>query len=75
MDYLQNGIPVRYYVKGEEQNSIVSLIDYKNAVRKNRVLTIRDYYLGILETDTNKFHKIAKAKNPSLWDKLVKLFS
>lgn len=30
MDYLQNGIPVRYYVKGEEQNSIVSLIDYKN---------------------------------------------
>lgn len=31
MDYLQNGIPVRYYVKGEEKNSIVSLIDYKNA--------------------------------------------
>ncbi len=30
MDYLQNGIPVRYYVKGEEKNSIVSLIDYKN---------------------------------------------
>ena len=30
MDYLQNGIPVRYYVKGEEQNSIVSLIDYTN---------------------------------------------
>ena len=30
MDYLQNGIPVRYYVKGEEQNSIVSLIDYKS---------------------------------------------
>ena len=29
MDYLQNGIPVRYYVKGEEKNSIVSLIDYK----------------------------------------------
>ena len=28
MDYLQNGIPVRYYVKGEERNSIVSLIDY-----------------------------------------------
>ena len=40
-------------------------IDYKNAVRKNRVLTIRDYYLGILETDTNKFHKIAKTKKYS----------
>lgn len=29
MDYLQNGIPVRYYVKGEERNSIVYLLDYK----------------------------------------------
>lgn len=37
-------------------------IDYSNAVRKNRLLTIRDYYLGILETDTNKFHKITKTK-------------
>ena len=37
-------------------------IDYKNAVRKNRVLTIKNYYLGILETDTNKFHKIVKTK-------------
>ena len=30
MDYLQNGIPVRYYVKGEERNSVVLLIDYNN---------------------------------------------
>lgn len=29
MDYLQNGISVRYYVKGEERNSIVYLLDYK----------------------------------------------
>lgn len=28
MDYLQNGIPVRYYVKGEERNSIVYLLDF-----------------------------------------------
>lgn len=35
-------------------------IDYANAVRKNRILTIRDYYLGLLETDTNKFYKIEK---------------
>ena len=34
MDYLQNGIPVRYYVKGEERNSIVTLVDYGN-VEKN----------------------------------------
>lgn len=37
-------------------------VDYLNAVRKNRLLTIRDYYLGILETDTNKFHRITKTK-------------
>ena len=30
MEYLQNGIPVRYFVKGEEQSNIVYLVDYKN---------------------------------------------
>ena len=30
MDYLQNGIPVRFFVDGEERSSIVYLIDYKN---------------------------------------------
>ena len=30
MDYLQNGIPVRYFEDGEERFSIVYLVDYKN---------------------------------------------
>lgn len=30
MDYLQNGIPVRYFIKGEECSSIAYLADYKN---------------------------------------------
>ena len=30
MDYLQNGIEVRYFVDGEERSSIVYLVDYKN---------------------------------------------
>ena len=30
MDYLQNGIPVRYLIGGEERSSIVYLVDYKN---------------------------------------------
>lgn len=30
MDYLQSGIPVRYFEKGEERSSIVYLVDYKN---------------------------------------------
>ncbi len=30
MDYLQNGIPVRYFVGGEERSSIAYLVDYKN---------------------------------------------
>ena len=30
MDYLQNGIPVRYFVDGDERSSIVYLADYKN---------------------------------------------
>ena len=30
MDYLQNGIPVRFFVDGEERSSIAYLVDYKN---------------------------------------------
>lgn len=30
MDYLQNGVPVRFFVDGEERSSIVYLVDYKN---------------------------------------------
>ena len=30
IDYLQNGVPVRYFVNGEERSSIVYLADYKN---------------------------------------------
>lgn len=30
MDYLQNGVPVRYLKKGEERSGIVYLVDYKN---------------------------------------------
>lgn len=30
MDYIQNGIPVRYNVKGEPCSSIVYIVDYKN---------------------------------------------
>ena len=30
MDYLQNGIPVRYFEKGKERSAIVYLVDYKN---------------------------------------------
>ncbi len=30
MDYLQNGIPVRYFVSGEERSGLIYLADYKN---------------------------------------------
>ena len=30
MDYLQNGVPVRFVVKGEEQSSLAYLVDYKH---------------------------------------------
>lgn len=30
MDYLQNGVPVRYFYKGEERNELVYLVDYNN---------------------------------------------
>ena len=30
MDYLQNGIPVRYFIDGEQRSSIAYLVDYKH---------------------------------------------
>ena len=30
MDYLQNGVPVKYYESGEEHSAIVYLVDFKN---------------------------------------------
>lgn len=30
MDYLQNGVPVRFFVKGEERSALAYLVDYKN---------------------------------------------
>ena len=38
MDYLQNGIPVRYFEKGEERSSIVYLVDYKNPANNSFVV-------------------------------------
>ncbi|MBD5150554.1 MAG: type I restriction endonuclease subunit R [Oscillibacter sp.] len=29
-DYLQNGVPVKYFVKGEERSTLVYLVDFKN---------------------------------------------
>ena len=30
MDYLQNGVPVKYFVNSEERSTLVYLVDYKN---------------------------------------------
>lgn len=38
MDYLQNGVPVRYFHNGEERSAIVKLIDYENVKSNNFVV-------------------------------------
>ena len=35
MDYLQNGVPVKYFVNGEERSDLVYLVDYKNPANNN----------------------------------------
>ena len=42
MDYLQNGVPVKYFEKGEERNSLVYLIDYDN-VEKNSFYVVNQF--------------------------------
>lgn len=38
MDYLQNGIPVRYFLDGEERSVIVYLVDYKNVENNSFII-------------------------------------
>lgn len=45
MDYLQNGIPVRYFLGGEEHSSIVYLVDYKNPDNNSFVLANQWTYI------------------------------
>ena len=38
MDYLQNGVPVRYTEKGEERSTIVYLADYENTAKNSFII-------------------------------------
>ena len=38
MDYLQNGIPVRYFSDGKEHFSIVYLVDYNNPYNNSFII-------------------------------------
>lgn len=38
MDYLQHGIEVRYFVKGEERSDLVYIVDYKNSENNSFVV-------------------------------------
>ena len=38
MDYLQNGIPVRYFADGEDRSAIVYLVDYKNVENNSFII-------------------------------------
>ncbi len=42
MDYLQNGVPVKYFEKGEEHSSLVYLIDYDD-VEKNSFYVVNQF--------------------------------
>ena len=43
MDYLQNGIPVRYVEKGEEKSTIVYLVDYKDVSKNSHIEAHKEY--------------------------------
>ena len=39
MDYLQNGISVRYFADGEDRSAIVYLVDYKNVENNSFIIS------------------------------------
>ena len=51
MDYLQNGITVKFFLNGEEQASIVRLIDYEN-VKNNTFYVVNQF--TFLENGNNR---------------------
>ena len=51
MDYLQNGITVKFFIKGEERSSIVRLIDY-NKVENNSFYVVNQF--TFLENGNNR---------------------
>ena len=42
MDYLQNGLPVKYFDKGEERSTLVKLVDYQN-VKNNSFCVVNQF--------------------------------
>ncbi|WP_310604503.1 type I restriction endonuclease subunit R [Anaerosporobacter sp.] len=45
MEYLQSGIPVRYFEKGEERSKIVYLVDYDNAANNSFIVANQWTYI------------------------------
>ena len=45
MDYLQNGITVKYVVNGEERSSVVRLIDYTDAAKNDFYVVNQDTFV------------------------------
>lgn len=45
MEYLQNGIPVRYFKNGEERSSIVYLVDYNNVSNNSFIIANQWTYI------------------------------
>ena len=39
MDYLQNGVPVKYFDNGEEKSAIINLVDYDNVDNNSFVVS------------------------------------
>ena len=51
MDYLQNGITVKFYIKGEERPALVRLLDYEN-IQNNTFYIVNQF--TFLENGNNR---------------------
>ena len=55
MDYLQNGITVNFFVNGEEQATIVKLVDYEK-IDNNTFYVVNQYTFVVYLLIVNQFH-------------------
>ena len=71
MDYLQNGITVKYAVKGEERSSVVKLIDYAQI---NELLKASIQSQGVISLfDSKKADENISLFDPAVLDEISKM--
>ena len=69
MDYLQNGVSVKYYDKGEERSTLVYLVDFKNPA--NNEFTVANQWTFIENSEKRPDVILFVNNDPEEWREII----